>query len=99
MTSDPVETTEKPTAMSYKDKVLSISGFPLVSTFGDSLKSEEIVQMITEEICPEIGAENEEADPSKVFNPKPEVKISLEEYEQWCRSWKNTFIVRLLCKK
>lgn len=33
------------------------------------------------------------------FNPKPHVQVLVEEYEQWCRPWKNTLIVRLLGKR
>lgn len=33
------------------------------------------------------------------FDPCPAINITLEEAEKWCRSWKQTLIVRLLGKK
>jgi hypothetical protein len=28
-----------------------------------------------------------DADPRAAFNPKLEIKVSLEDYEEWCRPW------------
>ncbi|RYQ85079.1 hypothetical protein Ahy_B10g104584 isoform B [Arachis hypogaea] len=28
------------------------------------------------------------------FNPKPNIEVSLEEYEEWCRPWKFSLIVK-----
>ncbi|RYR25947.1 hypothetical protein Ahy_B02g060002 [Arachis hypogaea] len=32
------------------------------------------------------------------FNPKPNIKVSLEEYEGWCCPWKRSLIVKPLGK-
>ena len=40
-----------------------------------------------------------EDESSKEFDPKPNIEVSLEEFEEWCHPWKATLIVKLLGKR
>lgn len=90
---NPLSTIE---GVSYKDKVMSLMGS---SSSEELLKPEEIVQIVTEDVFPESRVDNDKDSSMWEFNPKPNVNVSVEEYEQWCRPWKNTLIVRLRGKR
>ncbi|KAJ1385537.1 hypothetical protein SESBI_41602 [Sesbania bispinosa] len=77
---------------SYKDKVMEID-----SSF--ELHPEEIVRMVTEELFPDMDNARNNENFRKVFNPNPNVKVGLEEYERWCNPWKYSLIVRLMGKR
>lgn len=68
------------TGGTYKGKVLSLAGIPHSSMLENELRLEEIVQLIEEEVFPELGVEKIDDQPLREFNPKPYVKISMEEY-------------------
>ncbi|KAJ1384001.1 hypothetical protein SESBI_42905 [Sesbania bispinosa] len=76
---------------SYKDMVMASEGF--------EGNQEDMVRAITEELFPAIQDSDEESPNPEAFNPYPEVQISYEEYENWCKPWKNTLIVKLLGRK
>ncbi|XP_057426505.1 uncharacterized protein LOC130719928 [Lotus japonicus] len=84
---------QEPKKLSYKDKVMA--GEFASSPFTD----QEIVDLVREELMVG-GLDFEEAQKERgPFNPNPVVPISLEEYEQWCRPWKFTLVVKLLGKR
>lgn len=91
-----MESTGSPGKATYKEKVMSMVG----GSFGEELlKPEKIVQYVTEEVFPELRTEKENETLMWDFNPKPHVQVSTEEYEQWCKPWKNTLVVRLPGKR
>lgn len=53
---------------------------------------------MTEEICPEVQVEEDHGSNVAPFNPKPIIEVAVDEYEEWCRPWRNTLIVNLLGK-
>lgn len=75
----------------------------LPSSYGGTqhfdLEPQELVKLVTEEIFPELRKEAEEMMHPLELNLKPDVKVSVEEYEAWCRPWRNTLIVRSVGKK
>lgn len=84
---------------SYKDMVMSVGGYHNVGEGRWDLGPEEIVQMVTEEVCPELFVNEGQVDPTPSFNPKPKIEVAIEEYDEWCRPWHNTLIVNILGKK
>ncbi|XP_057426575.1 uncharacterized protein LOC130720007 [Lotus japonicus] len=84
---------QSPTKPSYRDKVMARE------FAGTDLTDREIVDLVREElIVGEVRDVFEKGD-SKPFNPNPVVPVSLEEYEEWCRPWKFSLVVKLLGKK
>lgn len=81
------------TKPSYKDKVIA-------GEFNDpSFSPHEIIDLVREELCvgdPMDAIQEMDKGP---FNPNPVVPISLEEYEEWCRPWKFSLVVKLLGKR
>ncbi|XP_057746113.1 uncharacterized protein LOC130965362 [Arachis stenosperma] len=74
----------------YKDRLMSNdTGFVLSPT--------EIVQLVAEDYGLE-EMEDVNLEEEAFFNPKPVVEVSLEEYDQWCKPWKLSLIVKLLGK-
>ena len=75
----------------YKDMVVA-------HDIVDNLKPEEIARAVIDEYI--IEEEGVEFGPyeSIPFNPKPEVPVSLDEFNEWCKPWKLTLIVKLLGK-
>ncbi|XP_057441868.1 uncharacterized protein LOC130733658 [Lotus japonicus] len=94
-----LEKTEKDTEMpypaklSYKEKL--IAGEQARPIFSP----QEIIDLVRDELV--VGnPETEEPKTDRgAFNPKPVVPISLEEYEEWCRPWKYSLVIKLLGKR
>ncbi|KAJ1427557.1 Reverse transcriptase zinc-binding domain [Sesbania bispinosa] len=76
---------------SYKDMVMALE------TYEEN--PAEFVRIVSEELYPDWNLSEQEPQDYREFNPNPEIKISLEEYNSWCQSWKTTLIVKLLGKK
>ncbi|XP_015962326.1 uncharacterized protein LOC107486291 [Arachis duranensis] len=76
--------------VSYKDRLL-------MGGAGTSLSLEEIVQMVAEDYMLE-EVSKDGVGRAAPFNPKPEVEVSLAEYDEWCRPWKLSLIVKVLGK-
>ncbi|KAL4359393.1 hypothetical protein AHAS_Ahas08G0072900 [Arachis hypogaea] len=91
-TSNKSNEQNKGTKASYKDMVMA-------NGLGDSLNIEDIVQMISEDYESEFEKDKLAEEPLAPFNPKPVIKVSLEEYDEWCRPWKFSLIVKPLGKK
>lgn len=85
--------------VSFQDMVLHAG--PKTDHVDEELgfSSEDIIRMVKEGVCPTLENDKEENIPPSPFNPKSEVKVSMEEYESWCTSWSRTLIVCLLGKK
>ncbi|KAJ1382730.1 hypothetical protein SESBI_43986 [Sesbania bispinosa] len=64
-----------------------------------NLNPEDMVKAVTYDLFPELSNSDDNGDVSTEFIPKPEVSISHEEYENWCKPWKNTLIVKLLGRR
>ncbi|XP_015955607.1 uncharacterized protein LOC107479996 [Arachis duranensis] len=73
---------------SYRDMVVD-------NEFG-KLNPYEIVEMVSEEYLPEDPSIKSSLEVSNPFNPNPTIEVSLEEYEDWCRPWKFSLIVKPL---
>ncbi|RYR04051.1 hypothetical protein Ahy_B06g083585 [Arachis hypogaea] len=84
-----IVTRESGTKASYKDMVMA-------NGLGDTLDPEEIVQMVTEEYESDFEMERYMDESLAPFNPKPVIKVSLEKYDEWCRPWKFSLIVKPL---
>ncbi|XP_016206134.1 uncharacterized protein LOC107646465 [Arachis ipaensis] len=54
--------------------------------------------MVSEEYAPEDLDVDLSTDDQVPFNPKPTIEVSLEEYEDWCRPWKLSLILKPLGK-
>ncbi|RYR26653.1 hypothetical protein Ahy_B02g060933 isoform B [Arachis hypogaea] len=98
-TSDGVAVTERVVKkVTYKDLLLTISvprleGIPDIDLDDDMAK---------DDLNPEDRWYQENNDPQenvKEFDPCPIIPISKEEFENWCKPWKNVFIVKLLGKR
>ncbi|KAJ1426552.1 hypothetical protein SESBI_10296 [Sesbania bispinosa] len=76
---------------SYKDMVVS----------SDSMddEPEDTIRAINDELFPDHMDSEDEMPATSEFNPNPEIKITREEFEDWCKPWRNTLIVRLLGKR
>ncbi|RYR27977.1 hypothetical protein Ahy_B01g052053 [Arachis hypogaea] len=81
----------QPAKVSYRDRLLG-DGL-------DKLNPENIVEMVAEDYLSdhEIGDLGTES--RAPFNPKPSIEVTLEEYDEWCRPWKQTLIVKPLGKR
>ncbi|KAK7290217.1 hypothetical protein RIF29_04484 [Crotalaria pallida] len=55
----------------------------------------EIIQMVSEDLCPTWIEEEKALDNCDEMDSKPKIDVSLEEYEEWCRPWKKSLIVNL----
>ncbi|KAK7256240.1 hypothetical protein RIF29_29679 [Crotalaria pallida] len=84
------ETVRENTKPSFCDVVLAASGFKPNAT--------EIIKMVQEELCPFMENEVQPPTNDKEFVMKPVIEVSFEEYEEWCRPWKNALIVNLVGK-
>ncbi|KAL4292774.1 hypothetical protein AHAS_Ahas18G0061700 [Arachis hypogaea] len=74
----------------YKDRLMS-------DDTGIVLSLTEIMQLVAEDY----GLEEKEdvnLEEEAPFNPKSVVEVSFEEYDQWCKPWKLSLIVKLLGK-
>ena len=80
-----------PAKKSYRDSVVA-------DGLGSDLSSEDIVNIVTEEYSTVDMMEDLLEEPAP-FDPKPKVEVSLEEYDEWCKPWKFSLIVKLLGKK
>ena len=76
---------------SYRDSLLA-------DGIGGNLSSQDIVNIVTEEYILDNPVEELLEEPAP-FNPKPNIEVSLKEYDEWCRSWKFSLIVKLLRKR
>ncbi|RYR66356.1 hypothetical protein Ahy_A03g012343 [Arachis hypogaea] len=75
---------------SYKDRLMS-DGL-------DKLNLYEIVEMVTEDyISDEDPMEHMESQQTP-FTSNPVIDVSLEEYDEWCRPWKQALIIKPLGK-
>ncbi|KAJ1420567.1 hypothetical protein SESBI_14313 [Sesbania bispinosa] len=63
----------------YRDMVTSLE-----EGFEDP---EEIVRTVTEELYPDAIEKIDDHHEGLGYNPNPEIKISLEEYESWSQPW------------
>ena len=89
-----------------EEDVQMIQGLPkrlyrdslLTNGSGKDLSYEDIVNIITREYMTADSLEVLLEEPPP-FNPKPNVEVSLEEYDEWCKPWKFSLIVKLLGKK
>lgn len=88
-----------PQTISFRDMVLhsSTQGVHEDDTF--KLSNEDILKLVTEELGPDLKQTDEEDLPPTPLNLKPEAKVTLEEYENWCAPWQRTLIVCLLGRK
>ncbi|RYR25096.1 hypothetical protein Ahy_B02g058720 [Arachis hypogaea] len=75
---------------SYKDRLMSVDTKIVLSPT-------EIVQLVAEDYGLE-EMEDVNLEEEAPFNPKSVVEVSLEEYDQWCKPWKLSLIVKLLGK-
>ncbi|KAL4314813.1 hypothetical protein AHAS_Ahas15G0122600 [Arachis hypogaea] len=75
---------------SYRDMVVE-NGF-------EKLNPQEIVEIVSEEYAPEDLDVDLSTEDQVPFNPKSTIEVSLEEYEDWCRPWKLSLIVKPLGK-
>ncbi|RYR05428.1 hypothetical protein Ahy_B06g085290 [Arachis hypogaea] len=76
--------------VSYRDMVVD-NGF-------DKLNPKETADMVAEEYVQEKESFDASSETETPFNPKPNIEVSLEEYEDWCRPWKRSLIVKPLEK-
>ncbi|RYR52427.1 hypothetical protein Ahy_A06g027345 [Arachis hypogaea] len=78
---------------SYKESLLT----------GPGLESDhETFNVVDDEPNPEdmwYNDEEDEGDAEKPFNPCPTIPVSKEEFEEWCKPWKNALIVKVLGKR
>lgn len=81
-----------PPKLSYKEKL--IAG----ETHDSSFSPKEIIDLVREELAVGISDPNQPRLERGPFNPNPVIPISLEEYDEWCRPWKYTLVVKLLGK-
>ena len=82
-----------PRKLTYKETVL-------YEGLSESLQLEEVAKAILEDyFIPDPSEEEALEDTSAPFNPKLVVNVSLEEYDEWCRPWKLTPIVKLMGKR
>lgn len=65
----------------------------------EKLNPEEIVEMVAEEYLSGDDVMDHEEVSKVPFNPKPNIEVTLEEYDEWCRSWKQSLIVKPLGNK
>ncbi|RYR74916.1 hypothetical protein Ahy_A02g009626 [Arachis hypogaea] len=84
-------TSTQPLKVSYGDR--------LVGDGLGKLNPEEIVEMETEEYMSESESLDLDLSDQAPFNPKPNIEVTLEEYDEWCRPWKQALIVKPLGKK
>ncbi|XP_057428997.1 uncharacterized protein LOC130722320 [Lotus japonicus] len=87
-----LEGLQKESKMSYKDKVIAGESFTPFSP-------QEIVDLVREELAGDDLESMKLEDERKPFSLNPVVPVSLEEYEEWCRPWKFTLVVKLQGKK
>ncbi|KAJ1397321.1 hypothetical protein SESBI_31914 [Sesbania bispinosa] len=45
------------------------------------------------DLYPDFSQSDEDMDDSKEFNPNPEIQISHEDFDSWCKPWRNTLII------
>nr|XP_025681240.1 uncharacterized protein LOC112782832 [Arachis hypogaea] len=81
----------QPAKVSYRDCLL---GDVL-----DKLNPEDIVEMVVEDYLSDQEIRDLGTESQAPFNPKPSIEVTLEEYDEWCRSWKQTLIVKPLGKR
>ncbi|XP_057444295.1 uncharacterized protein LOC130736485 [Lotus japonicus] len=79
--------------LSYKEKL--IAGECPESSFSP----QEIIDLVSEELIVGDFDKGKQVEEKRVFDPSPVVPISLEEYEEWCRPWKFSLVIKLLGKK
>ncbi|KAL4398659.1 hypothetical protein AHAS_Ahas01G0314000 [Arachis hypogaea] len=79
------------TKLFYRDR--------LVNNGLDKLNFEEIVKMVAEDYKSDTEQMISTEEGKALVNPKPEIEISLAGYDEWCRSWKQALIVKLLEKR
>ncbi|RYQ99916.1 hypothetical protein Ahy_B07g087927 [Arachis hypogaea] len=75
---------------SYRDMVVN-NGF-------EKLNPDEIVELVAEDYIAESDPMDMNMENQTPFNPKPNIEVSLEEYEEWYRPWKFSLIVKPLGK-
>ncbi|RYR28869.1 uncharacterized protein LOC107648652 [Arachis ipaensis] len=75
---------------SYRDMVVN-NGF-------EKLNPDEIVELVAEDYIAKSDPMDMNMENQTPFNPKPNIEVSLEEYEEWCRTWKFSLIVKPLGK-
>ncbi|XP_057744969.1 uncharacterized protein LOC130962820 [Arachis stenosperma] len=75
---------------SYRDMVVN-NGF-------EKLNPDEIVELVAEDYVAESDPMDMNMEIQTPFNPKPNIEVSLEEYEEWCRPWKFSLIIKPLGK-
>nr|XP_025638314.1 uncharacterized protein LOC112733539 [Arachis hypogaea] len=85
------ENNVQPQKASYRDRLMN-DGF-------EKLNPEEIVEMVAEEYLSGDDVMDHEEVSKVPFNPKPNIEVTLEEYDEWCRSWKQSLIVKPLGNK
>ncbi|XP_057432215.1 uncharacterized protein LOC130724967 [Lotus japonicus] len=79
--------------ISYRDKV--VEG----ECFNNLFSPQEILESVHEDLCLNDAGDRGLTKARGPFNPNPIIPISIEEYSEWCRPWKNSLIVKLLGKK
>ncbi|KAK7274649.1 hypothetical protein RIF29_15745 [Crotalaria pallida] len=72
---------------SYSEVVMKAAGY--------KPNPNEIIKMVQEELCPFLEEELRAKEAVKEFVTRPIIEVSHEEYEEWCRPWKNALIVNL----
>ena len=82
---------QKSQPKSYKDMVVA-------QEIVANLKPDEIARAVIEDYIMEEERVDLDTDESIPFNPKPEVPVSIDEFNEWCKPWKLTLIVKLLGK-
>ena len=60
---------------------------------------EEIAKMVVEEYTVSEFLEQEMEESIPQFDPKPSILVTVEEYDEWCRPWKMSLIVKLMGKR
>ncbi|XP_057760878.1 uncharacterized protein LOC130981296 [Arachis stenosperma] len=76
--------------MSYKDRLMN-DGLGKLNPY-------EIVEMVTEDYISDEDSMEHMEESQTPFNPNPVIEVSLEEYDEWCRPWKQALIVKPLGK-
>ncbi|RYR28867.1 hypothetical protein Ahy_B01g053066 isoform C [Arachis hypogaea] len=64
----------------------------------EKLNPDEIVELVAEDYIAKSDPMDMNMENQTPFNPKPNIEVSLEEYEEWCRTWKFSLIVKPLGK-
>ncbi|XP_057730066.1 uncharacterized protein LOC130945353 [Arachis stenosperma] len=86
------QTENKGDSENFMKPKISYCDMVMENGFG-KLNPQEIVEMVSEDLVMDSSIDDEAP-----FDPKPNIDVSLEKYDEWCRPWKLSLIVMPLRK-